>query len=71
MIEETDMEAKGGDPAITITTALTARWPQGTRTIATKGTTVKSWDIVATEKKTTKSFRQENPESITHHQKIC
>jgi hypothetical protein len=25
MIEETDMEAKGGDPAITITTALTAK----------------------------------------------
>jgi hypothetical protein len=25
MIEETDMEAKGGDPAITITMALTAK----------------------------------------------
>jgi hypothetical protein len=71
MIEETDTEAKGRDPAITVTTALTARWPQGTRTIATKGTTVKARDIVATEKKSTKSFRQENPESTTHHQKIC
>jgi hypothetical protein len=25
MTEETDMEAKGGDPTITITTALTAK----------------------------------------------
>jgi hypothetical protein len=25
MIEETDMEAKGGDPAITITTVLTTK----------------------------------------------
>jgi hypothetical protein len=71
MIEETDMEAKGGDPAITITMALTARYPQGTRIIATKGTTVEARDIIATEKKTTKSFRQENPESKTHDQKIC
>jgi hypothetical protein len=56
MIEETDMEAKGGDPAITITT---------------KGTTVEARDIVAKEKKTTKSFRQKKPESTTHHQRIC
>jgi hypothetical protein len=34
---------------------------------ATKETTVKARDIVATEKKTTKSFRQGNPESATHH----
>jgi hypothetical protein len=53
MIEETDTEAKGGDPAITITMALTAKKPQGTRTIATKGTIVEARDIVATEKKTT------------------
>jgi hypothetical protein len=28
-------------------------------------------DTIATAKKTTKSFSQENPESTTHHQKIC
>jgi hypothetical protein len=37
----------------------------------TKATTVKVWDTIATAKKTTKSFSQGNPESITHHQKIC
>jgi hypothetical protein len=71
MIEERDMEVKGGDPAITITMALTAKLPQGTRIIAIKGTTVKAQDIAATERKTTKSFRQENPESTIHHLKIC
>jgi hypothetical protein len=39
----------------------------GTTIIATKGTTVEARDIVATENKTTKSFRQKNPESTTHH----
>jgi hypothetical protein len=44
---------------------------QGTRTTTTKGTTAEVWDIAAMGKKTRRSFRQENPESTTHHQKIC
>jgi hypothetical protein len=71
MTEGTDMEAKEGDPTITITMALIVKWPQGTRIIATKVTTIKVRDTVATEKKTTKKFRQGNPESTTHHQRIC
>jgi hypothetical protein len=31
--------------------------------------TVKAQDIAATERKTTKNSRQENPESTTHHLK--
>jgi hypothetical protein len=36
-----------------------------------QGNNHKSSDITAMERKTTKSFRQENPESTTHHLKIC
>jgi hypothetical protein len=60
-IEETDTVAKGGDPAITTTMALTAKWPQGTNTIVIKETTAKARDTIAMEKKSTgaaKSFRQ-------------
>jgi hypothetical protein len=48
MIEEPDMEAKEGDHAIMITTAPTAKQQQGTKTIATKGTTIEARDIIAT-----------------------
>jgi hypothetical protein len=65
------MEVKEGDPAITITMVLIVKLPQGKRTIVTKATTVKVRDTIATAKKTTKSFSQGNPESTTHHQKIC
>jgi hypothetical protein len=47
---------------------------EGTKTIATKEMIVEARDTVATEKKTTgaaKKFRQNNPESTTHHQRIC
>jgi hypothetical protein len=71
MIEEIDMEVRGEDPPIMITMALTAKYPQGTRTIATKGTIAEVRDITAMGKRTTKSFKQENPESTNHHQKIC
>jgi hypothetical protein len=39
-----------------------------------KETTAEAQDTAAMEKKTTgaaKNFRQKNPESITHHQRIC
>jgi hypothetical protein len=70
-IEETDMEVKGEDPAITTITALTAKYPQDIKTTATKATAVKVRDTVATAKMTTKSFSKGNPESTTHHQRIC
>ena len=66
-IEEIDMEVKGDGPEITTTTAPIAK-PQGTRTTAIKE---EARDIEATEKRTTKSFPQENPESTTHRQKTC
>jgi hypothetical protein len=72
--EEIDTVAKGGDPAITTTTAPIAKLPQGTKTIITKGMIAEARDTVATEKKTTgaaTNFRQKNPESTTHHQRIC
>jgi hypothetical protein len=74
MIEETDMEAKEGDLAIMTTTAPTTKYLQGTKTIAIKGTTVEARGTITTEKKTTeaaKNFRQENPDSTIHRQKIC
>jgi hypothetical protein len=71
IIEETNMEVNEEDPAITTTTALTAKYPQDTKTTATKATTVKVQDIVTTAMKTTKSFNQGSPESTTRHQKIC
>jgi hypothetical protein len=48
--------------------------PRGTKTIVIKETTAKTRDTVAMEKKTTgaaKKFRQKNPESTTHHHRIC
>jgi hypothetical protein len=71
MIEETDMEIKGDDPEITTITAPTAKPPLDTKTTAIKEVIAEAWDIEATEKKTIKSFLQENPESITCWQKTC
>jgi hypothetical protein len=71
MIEETDMEIKGDDPEITTTTAPTAKSPLDTKTTASKEVTAEARDTEAMEKKTIKSFLQENPESITHRQKTC
>jgi hypothetical protein len=61
MIEETDMETKGDGPEITTTTAPTAKSPPDTKTTTIKETIAEARDIEATEKKTTKSFLQENP----------
>jgi hypothetical protein len=69
--EEIDMEVKGDDPEITIPTALIAKSPQGIKTTVIRETSAEAQDIAATEKRTTGSSHQENPESITHHQKIC
>jgi hypothetical protein len=70
-IEETDMEIKGDDLETMTTTVPTARSPLDTKTIAIKEVIAEARDIEATEKKTIKSFLQENQESITHRQKIC
>jgi hypothetical protein len=71
MIGETGTEIKGDGPAITTTTAPIAKSPQGTKTTATKEAIAEVQDIEATEKRTIKSFPQENPESTTLRQKIC
>jgi hypothetical protein len=71
MTKEIDMEVKGDDPEITIPTILIAKSPQGIKTTIIKETIAEVWDIAATEKRTTGSSHQENPESTTHHQKIC
>jgi hypothetical protein len=71
MTEETDMVVKGDDPETTTPTALTAKSPQDIKTTVIKETIAEAWDIAATEKKTTRSSHQENPESTTRHQKIC
>jgi hypothetical protein len=71
MIEETDMEGKEDDPVIMTITAPTAKWPWDIRTTATKGVIAEARDIEAMEKRTIKSFPQENPKSITHCQKTC
>jgi hypothetical protein len=70
-IEEIDMEVKGDGPEIMTTTAPIAKSPQDTKTTAIKEVIAEARDIEATEKRTTKSFPQENPESITRRQKIC
>jgi hypothetical protein len=69
--EETDVEVKGDDPEITIPTALIAKSPQGIKTTVIRETIAEVRDIVAMEKRTTGSSHQGNPESTTHHQKIC
>jgi hypothetical protein len=71
MIEETDMKIKGDDPEIMTTTVPIAKSPLDTKTTAIKEVTAEAQDIEATEKKTIKSFLQENPESITRRQKTC
>jgi hypothetical protein len=71
MIEEIDMEIKGNGPEIMTTTAPIAKSPQDTKTTAIKEVIAEARDIEATEKRTTKSFSQENPESTTRRQKIC
>jgi hypothetical protein len=69
--EETDMEVKGDDPETTTPTAHTAKSPQDIKTIAIKEMIAEARDIEATERRTTRSSLQENPENITHRQKIC
>jgi hypothetical protein len=69
--EETDTEAKGDDPEITIPTARIAKSPQGIKTIAIKEMIAEARDIKATERSTIRSSLQGNPESTTHRQKIC
>jgi hypothetical protein len=69
--EETDMEVKGDGPETTIPTALIAKSPQDTKTTAIKETIAEARDIEAMEKRIIRSSHQENPESTTHHQKIC
>jgi hypothetical protein len=69
--EETDIEVKGDDPEITTPTAPIAKSPQDTKTTAIKEVIAEARDIKATERRTIKSSLQENPESTTHHQKIC
>jgi hypothetical protein len=70
-IEEIYMEIKGDGPEITTTTATIAKSPQDTKTTAIKEVIAEARDIEATEKRTIKSFPQENPESTTRRQKIC
>jgi hypothetical protein len=70
-IEEIDMEAKGDDPETMTPTALTAKSPQDIKTTVIKETIAEAQNIAATEKRTIRSSHQENPESTTHHQKIC
>ena len=69
--EETDMEVKGDDPETTIPTALIAKSPRDIKTTVIKEVIAEARDIEATEKRTIKSFLQENPESIIRRQKIC
>jgi hypothetical protein len=69
--EETDMEVKGDDPETTTPTALIAKSPQDIKITAIKETIAEPRDIAVTEKRTIRSSHQENPESTTHHQKIC
>jgi hypothetical protein len=69
--EETDMEVKGDDPKTTTPTVRTAKSPQDIKTIAIKEMIAEAWDIEATERRTTRSSLQENPENTTHRQKIC
>jgi hypothetical protein len=69
--EETDMEVKGDDPETTTPTASTAKSPQDIKTTVIKETIAEARDIAVTEKRTIRSSHQENPESTTHHQKIC
>jgi hypothetical protein len=69
--EERDMEAKGDDPETTTPTALIAKSPQDIKTTVIKETIAEARDITATEKRIIRSSHQENPESTTHHQKIC
>ena len=68
---ETDMEVKGDDPETMIPTALIAKSPQDIKTTVIKETIAEAQDIEATEKRTIRSSRQENPESTTHRQRIC
>jgi hypothetical protein len=68
--EETDTVAKGGDPAITTTTAPTAKLPRDTKIVLIKEMIAEIQDTAAMEEKNTgaaKGFRQENLENITHH----
>jgi hypothetical protein len=60
-IEEIDMEVKGDGPKITTTTAPIAKSPQDTKTTAIKEVIAEARDIKAMEKRTIKSFPQENP----------
>ena len=69
--EETDMEVKGDDPETTTPTVHIAKSPQDIKTTVIKETIAEARDIAVTEKRTIRSSHQENPESITHHQKIC
>jgi hypothetical protein len=71
MIEEIDMEVKGGGPEITTTTAPIAKSPQDIKTTAIKEVIAEARDIEATERRTIKSFPRENPENTTRRQKIC
>jgi hypothetical protein len=70
-IEETDMEIKGDGPEITTTMAPIAKSPLDTKTTAIKEVIAEARDIEAMEKRSIKSFLQENPESTTRRQKIC
>jgi hypothetical protein len=70
-IEEIDMEIKGYGLEIMTTTAPTAKSPLDTKTTAIKEVIAEAQGIEATEKRTIKSFLHENPEIITHRQKIC
>jgi hypothetical protein len=65
------MEIKGDDLEIMTTTAPTAKSPLDTKTTVIKEVTAEAQDMKATEKRTIKSFLQENQESTTHRQKIC
>jgi hypothetical protein len=65
-IEETDMEIKGDGPEIMTITVPTAKSPLDTKTTVTKEVITEARDIEATEKRSIKSFLQENPESTTH-----
>jgi hypothetical protein len=70
MTEETDMEVKGDDPEITTPTAHIAKSPQDIKTTVIKEMIAEGRGIEATERRTTRSSLQENPENTTHRQKI-
>jgi hypothetical protein len=70
-IEETDMEVKGEDPAITTITAPTAKVATGYKDNSYQGNNRKSSGYRSYGKEDYKNFHQGNPESTTHHQKIC